>query len=386
MLSLSHEGSSSSSCFSSSPPTTPLSPFTPTTPLSPFTPTTPLSAVLPAWCEYHTSNIAKREEAYRKMKLKKKKLGEKEREEVHSAKRARGGSKSPTVSGEPEEGVGGSGVADRRAGQGHGAKKQEQTIDQKVRHEASYSEKDARSNAADNRSKSESQDEAETLRNFKILPKPIRPPLRVFIPGHKRSPPIFTLPDNLFIPEDTEDAYADQSYITQPHDHSHAQHKPIDISTPRVLRQSSSKCHVQLRRTISDATHDMSNVLRAFNEMVLGTEEDFRTLFEGESLSTGLSLVSGDTTRTLDNINSGAEERFDSDILPASLSRSRSRSRMGKTSMASRLARAHSISAQRDGDGRGREETLSLTSDEFDEEKMAPEEWFDMVGLDEYMA
>jgi hypothetical protein len=54
--------------------------------------------------------------------------------------------------------------------------------------------------------------------------------------------------------------------------------------------------------------------------------------------------------------------------------------------MAFRLARAHSISAQRDGDGDGREETLSLTSDEFDEEKMAPEEWFDMVGLDEYMA
>ena len=129
----------------------------------------------------------------------------------------------------------------------------------------------------------------------------------------------------------------------------------------------------------------MSNVLRAFNEMVLGTEEDFRTLFEGESLSTSLSLVSRDTTRTLD-VNCVVEERFDSNILPASLSRSRSwsRSGMGKTSMASRLARAHSISAQRDRDGS--EETLSLTSDEFDEEKMAPEEWFDMVGLDEYLA
>ena len=52
--------------------------------------------------------------------------------------------------------------------------------------------------------------------------------------------------------------------------------------------------------------------------------------------------------------------------------------------MASRLARAHSISAQRDREGS--DETLSLTSDEFDEEKMAPEEWFDMVGLDEYLA
>ena len=309
------------------------------------------------------------------MKLKKKKLGEKEREEVHSAKRARDGSllrlKNPVISGELEEDVG-----------GHGAKKQEHTINQKVRHEANHIEKDTRSDAADNRSKSESQDEAEALRNFKILPKPIRPPLRVFIPGHKRSLPIFTLPDNLFIPEDTEDAYADQSYITQPHDHSHAQHKPIDISAPRVLRKSSSKSHVHLRRTISDGKHDMSNVLRAFNEMVLGTEEDFRNLFEGESLSTSLSLVSRDTTRTLD-VNSVVEERFNSNILPASLSRSRSR----KTSMASRLARAHSISAHVRTRRDGREETSSLTSDEFDEERMAPgpEEWFDMVGLDEYL-
>ena len=304
------------------------------------------------------------------MKLKKKKLGEREREEVHFAKRARDGSLLRLKS--PEEDVG-----------GHGAKKQEQTIDavhQNVRHEASHSE------AANNRSKSESQDEAETLRNFKILPKPVRPPLRVFIPGHKRSPPIFTLPDDLFIPEeDTEDAYADHSYITpQPLDHhSHAQHKPI---APRVLRQkSSSESHIQLRRARSDAKHDMSNVLRAFNEMVQGTEEDFRTLFEGESLSTSLSLMSRDTTRTLD-VNCVAEDCFDSNILSTSLSRSRSWSGMGKTSMASRLARAHSISAQRDRDGDGSDETLSLTSDEFDEEKMAPEEWFDMVGLDEYLA
>lgn len=381
------------------------------------------------------------------MRLKKKKLGE--REDVERARDDDGfllrlKTKSPVVSGEPEEDVGG--------------KKQEQTIDA-VHQKASHSEKDTRSDTADDResqdtlrnfkilhkpiirpplrvfipghkrstkrgsangslsrikspaisaelegyggktqeqtvntashrekdarlhaSKSESQD----LRNYKILPpKPIRPPLRLFIPGHKRSPPIFTLPgpDDFFIPEeDTEDAYADQSYIvTQPHDH-HTQQKPIVL---RRKSTSDSESRVHLKRACSDAKHDMTNVLRAFNEMVLGTEEDFRTLFEGESLSTSLSLVS-----------SVVEER---NILPPSSSRSRSRSwsgsgmgKMGRTSMASRLARAHSCAhartqGSRNGDGDGGEETSS-DEDEFDEEKMAPGEWFDMVGLDEYLA